>query len=126
MAAEQGQLNLPAWLGEILEGSHPTETMPGKRSESRRHWPGSCYAQPEGASEDEQAFVHGLNLAPTGIGFLSREPYTEGQILDLVPGEGSGEPVRVCVVHCTQTVGRYKVGATFEQMPSTPTDSDQN
>ena len=126
MAAGQEQLNLPTWLGELLQSGHPTDTMPGKRSESRRHWPGSCFAQPEGASEDEQSFVHGLNLAPTGIGFLSREPFEEGQLLALFPGEGFGEPVHVRVVHCTQTVGRYKVGAIFEQAPPTPTESDQD
>jgi hypothetical protein len=117
MATAPQELNLPDWLREAFESGEPTDVLPNKRAESRRHWPGSCFARPEDASGDEQSLVHGLNLSSKGIGFLSREPFDEGQLLVLFPEGGSGEPVRIRVIHCTQTVGRYKIGGVFEQAP---------
>ncbi len=66
MATALKELNLPDWLREAFESGEPTDVVPNKRADSRHHWQGSCFAQPD------CALVHGLNLGPTGIGFLSR------------------------------------------------------
>lgn len=107
-------IRLPAWIHDVLENGDPTDEFPNKRTETRRIWTESCFAEREGNPVGSTLMVRGFNVGCDGIGLIAREGLPVGQRLKLTPRSGPGEPVLVRVIHCTQTLLGYKVGCVFE------------
>jgi len=104
---------LLAWLRVILETSESVDAHSLKRSDLRVNWVEACSVQ---LDTGDRFLVRGFNASPTGIGFISRYRFSPYQRLTLLPTEGDGEPVRVRVVHCTQTLQGHKIGCVLEQV----------
>ena len=94
---------LPAWLREGLDAEE-TDSLPNKRTEPRHVWAAPVHARvlndPAGKPLRAQTF----NVGDGGLGLIFREPVSPGTELELTPAYEDGEPVRVCVIHCTQTI----------------------
>lgn len=115
-------IRLPAWIHDILDNGDPTDEFPNKRTETRRIWTESCFAQREGVPGASTLMVRGFNVGSDGIGLIAREGLPVGQRLSLTPRSGPGEPVLVRVIHCTQTLLGYKVGCVFESQDEPGSD----
>lgn len=108
----EAQNALPSWLIDAL-ASEPEAGTLNKRGDSRHTWIAFARATILGGTEVKQLSVKTFNVGPGGIGLITRVPLRESADLELVPEDGPGKPVRVRVVHCTQTLQGYKVGCEF-------------
>lgn len=100
---------LPSWLRDSLT-TEPEDGVLNKRGRSRHTWTVLARATLLGDTAAKQFLVKTFNVSPDGVGLITRIPLRESADLELVPADGSGEPVRVRVVHCTRTLQGYKVG----------------
>ena len=100
---------MPSWLRDSLT-TDPEDGVLNKRRRSRHTWTVLARATLLGDSVGKQFSVKTFNVSPGGVGLITRVPLRESAHLELVPADGSGEPVRIRVVHCTRTLQGYKVG----------------
>ncbi len=103
---------LPKWLSEGLEGE-PTDGLPNKRDHVRHIWVSFVYGQVVGEPDAKTFTAKTFNVSQSGIGVVVREPISRGTIIKIGPDEGLGESICAQVMHCTQTVGGYKLGCAF-------------
>lgn len=106
---QEARSALPSWLLDGLAVT-PEAGISNKRGDSRHAWIVFARATILGGTDVKQLSVKTFNVGPGGIGLITRVPIRDGADLELVPEDGPGEPVRVRVVHCTQTLQGYKVG----------------
>ncbi len=100
---------LPSWFRDSRT-TEPEDGVSIKRGRSRHTWTVLARAILLGDTAGKQFSVKTFNVSPGGIGLITRVPLRESADLELVPENGSGESVRVRVVHCTRTLQGYKVG----------------
>lgn len=100
---------LPSWLRDSLT-TEPEDGVLNKRTKSRHTWTVLARATLLGDTVAKQFLVKTFNVSLDGVGLITRIPLREIADLELVPENGFGEPVRVRVVHGTQTLQGYKVG----------------
>ena len=116
MAPEQQEpTTLPTWLREILADRQSSGKSSQCRAEVRRHW-GRTSSVTHDSVSGEPLTVYGLNVCSSGLAFISRQKFTEGDMLTLTHPLCRDEPLCVSVVHCTDTLIGYHVGVTIEQM----------
>jgi hypothetical protein len=111
---QQEQATLPTWLREILGDIQTSRMPPRRRAHVRRHWGRVCSVMPDSLSGGPLT-VYGLNVCRSGLAFVSQQTFTPGDTLTLTGPFCSGEPLRVSVVHCTNSVIGYHVGVAIEQ-----------
>jgi c-di-GMP-binding flagellar brake protein YcgR len=64
---------------------------------------------------DEPIYVTTRDISTEGLGFLTRKQLEEGQKLIMNIETDLGEvEIPATVMHCTQTVGMFKVGVKFD------------
>ena len=106
---------LPSWLRPYLEVGPVTDSYANKRFEQRRECSVYCVAH----SIDEESGVpfHAriFNVDSRGFALLARREVVVSHRLQVRPDvEEEVAPVRVRVMHCTQTVQGYKVGCLLD------------
>jgi c-di-GMP-binding flagellar brake protein YcgR len=92
-----------------------------RTDESRRGRWRLMYAAPgmidlgDSLSTKEPVYITTRDISPDGMGFLSREELPNGQKLTLYLDTDLGQvEITGVVVHCTPTVGMYKIGIQFD------------
>ncbi len=109
---DQPTRSIPEWLSEGFEGE-PTDSLLNKRDNVRHVWVsfacGRTVDDPEAKSFTAKTF----NVSRGGIGIVVRQPIEEGITIEIGPDQGLTESIRARVMHCTQTVGGYKLGCLF-------------
>ena len=100
---------LPSWLRDSIT-TGPEDGVLNKRGTSRHASTVMARATLLGEIDAKQFSVKTFNIGVGGVGLITRIPLRESAELELVPVDGSGEPVRLRVIHCTQTIQGYKVG----------------
>ena len=108
-------VDLPAWLLRTYEMSRPPGCPREKRSGPRRSFDGFFRVHPAPPQDKSHYMWRGFNSSCTGLGFISKHKLDVSQPLVVRPGFEVGEPVRVRVVHCTETTYGYKVGCVFDE-----------
>ncbi len=105
----------PVWLRDLLDEEWEAEQ--GKRHE-RRHFAGGLLRVTSHNGNETQQTVRLYNVAFDGIGLTTRQPFSPGDELTIVPDDLPDiavpeSTVRLRVVHCTQTVQGFKVGCVI-------------
>jgi hypothetical protein len=104
-------LNLLSQLGE--EGGGDQQLIKRGCGRWTLRAPAELYfRRADGTEVGEYVSIRDISL--TGVGLTCKKPVEAGIAADLVlPLEDGYYKVRVMVVHCTQTIGGYKVGANL-------------
>jgi PilZ domain-containing protein len=98
------------WLNDLRrDGEAELDSYSGKRKSPRFH----PWIVPLEIRMDDEIFIaHGENLSLEGVGFVCKARVGRGDVVD-IRRTGDNEWLQVRVRHATQTIGSYKVGATF-------------
>ncbi len=112
---EKVRTQLPDWFVEAIEAGDPLEGVPAKRGESRFHaWSFPCRIVPVEGGPSASFKCNLQNVSMQGLGFISRQPLTPGDELDITPSDQPEAPsIRARIKHCTRTLQGYKVGCLF-------------
>lgn len=103
--------DLPEWAQYGFEGA-PESGVLNKREDSRHTWVDYVnVCQPDCPAD--QVSIKTLNISQQGVGFVSRQAFHEDDILHIFPDECPEQPLKVRVVHCTQTIAGFKVGCAY-------------
>ncbi len=95
------------WLCEaVLEEG---DVYAAKRAEARYAWNSSLEILIDG----QALSVRATNISPNGMGLVSRHKLEAGQTV-LLRREPSDPWIKARIVHVTQTVGGYKLGAQVD------------
>jgi len=97
------------WVGQAQQFTEEDNYL-GKRNEPRFYpWSEPLEVNVNGKVVN----ARGENISKKGVGFVCKQAMRRGDMAGIRPsGETVWIPVRV--QHCTQTVGSYKVGASFQ------------
>jgi len=89
-----------------------------------RRWnfrcPADLYLKDENGQEI-RLYASCRDISPIGVGLVCKQPIKAGTVAQIVLDLGFGKYIAdVRIVHCTQTVGGFKIGAEFifEQQPA--------
>lgn len=104
--------DIPLWLREGLD-EEATDGVLNKRSEPRHGWMILTRARLLSSPDTELTSVKTFNVSCGGLGLITRKELHQGDELEISPMSDTGEPVRVLVVYCKQTIQGYKVGCEF-------------
>jgi|GEM_PF-1676094 len=104
--------DIPLWLREGLD-EEATDGVLNKRAEPRHGWVVMTRAMLLGSPGTELTSVKTYNISRRGLGLITRKQLNMGAELIVSPMYETGEPVRVRVVYCKQTIQGYKVGCEF-------------
>lgn len=112
---ERLQIPIPDWFVEAIEAGDLLEGVPGKRGESRLHaWSLPCRFVPVEGGPSASFKCNLQNVSMQGLGFISRQPLTPGDELDITPADQpEATSVRARIKHCTRTLQGFKVGCYF-------------
>lgn len=108
---------LPTWLRDGL-ATEPEDgqlfrrrlRVLNRRRNARHTWTVLARATLLGGTASKQFFVKTFDVSLDGIGLITRVPLRVSANLELFPVDGPGDPVRVRVTYCIQTIQGYKVG----------------
>jgi len=103
---------IPSWLRAGLD-VEAADGVLNKRTEPRHGWVTMTRARLARAPNTELISVKTYNVSRSGLCLITRKQLHDGTELVLTPMHETGEPVRVRVVHCKQTIQGYKVGCEF-------------
>ncbi len=73
------------------------------------------YVQVLGENYQEPIYITIQNISEAGIGFIAKEKLNPTQKVNVVLETNEGEiEIPATIVHCTESVGMYKIGARFD------------
>lgn len=107
------EVRLPEWLREAIDNNGPADEPPIRPKGAHGSWSGPLVVRAAGRRQVAITRVYASSIGPEEAQCIGRAALPVGALFDLAPGDGTGEPVRVRVVHCTQTVQGYSIGFDF-------------
>ncbi len=107
------KVRLPAWIREAIRNSKPPVELSARRREPRGTWSGLYVVQPAKGPEVERTYVRATDISSGGVQCISLWDLPLNAVVDLIPANTEGDPVRVRVVHCTETRKGYMIGFAF-------------
>ncbi|MCG3138774.1 MAG: hypothetical protein HJJLKODD_02643 [Phycisphaerae bacterium] len=107
------------WVAEA-ELLGKSDQLAIKRGQVRFISPGDYRLQSLDGSESREHCVRGYNISISGLGVMSKERLPAGTrvLIHTDIDNGNMPGVLASVIHCTQTVGGYKLGLQFDFHPA--------